>query len=285
MIKRVISGLVLGAIAIGAIWAGGIYFAIAIAVFAAIALFELFGAFKKKGHKPILGAGIIMLLASVAPIVTDYTAPAVIRFKGIGNVNIFAPLMVAAILYVLTAIVVKHNKYNVVDGALTIFAGAYIVFLFSYFVMLRNLEAGAYMTLLAIIGCIGADSAAFFVGCKFGKKKLIPAVSPNKTVAGSIAAFGGGIVACLAFGLLLMALERFPQMAIYHYIIIGVIIGGVAQIGDLCASAMKRYCGIKDFGKIIPGHGGILDRFDAYLLAVPVVYYYYVFFMKFILYR
>ena len=285
MIKRVISGLVLGAIAIGAIWAGGIYFAIAIAVFAAIALFELFGAFKKKGHKPILGAGIIMLLASVAPIVTDYTAPAVIRFKGIGNVNIFAPLMVAAILYVLTAIVVKHNKYNVVDGALTIFAGAYIVFLFSYFVMLRNLEAGAYMTLLAIIGCIGADSAAFFVGCKFGKKKLIPAVSPNKTVAGSIAAFGGGIVACLAFGLLLMALERFPQMAIYHYIIIGVIIGGVAQIGDLCASAMKRYCGIKDFGKIIPGHGGILDRFDAYLLAVPVVYYYYVFFLKFILYR
>ena len=285
MIKRVISGLVLGAIAIGAIWAGGIYFAIAIAVFAAIALFELFGAFKKKGHKPILGAGIIMLLASVAPIVTDYTAPAVIRFKGNGNVNIFAPLMVAAILYVLTAIVVKHNKYNVVDGALTIFAGAYIVFLFSYFVMLRNLEAGAYMTLLAIIGCIGADSAAFFVGCKFGKKKLIPAVSPNKTVAGSIAAFGGGIVACLAFGLLLMALDRFPQMAIYHYIIIGVIIGGVAQIGDLCASAMKRYCGIKDFGKIIPGHGGILDRFDAYLLAVPVVYYYYVFFMKFILYR
>lgn len=285
MIKRVISGLVLGAIAMGAIWAGGIYFAIAIGVFAAIALFELFGAFKKKGHKPILGAGIIMLLVSVAPIVTDYTAPAVIRFKGIGNVNIFAPLMVAAILYVLTAIVVKHNKYNVVDGALTIFAGAYIVFLFSYFVMLRNLEAGAYMTLLAIIGCIGADSAAFFVGCKFGKKKLIPAVSPNKTVAGSIAAFGGGIVACLAFGLLLMALERFPQMAIYHYIIIGVIIGGVAQIGDLCASAMKRYCGIKDFGKIIPGHGGILDRFDAYLLAVPVVYYYYVFFLKFILYR
>ena len=285
MIKRVVSGLVLGAIAIGAIWAGGIYFAVAIALFTVVALFELFRALKKKGHTPIVGAGIIMLLVSVAPIVTEYTAPAIIRFRDIGNVNIFAPVMVAAIIYVLTAMVVRHNKYNIVDGALTLFGGAYIVYFFSFFVTLRNLEAGAYMTLLAIIGCIGADTAAFFIGCKFGKKKLIPEVSPNKTVAGSIAAFGGGIAACLAFGLLLMALDRFPQMAIYHYVIIGAIIGAVAQIGDLCASAMKRYCGIKDFGKIIPGHGGILDRFDAYLLAVPVVYYYYVFFMKFILYR
>jgi phosphatidate cytidylyltransferase len=279
MVKRVISGLMLAAVAIAAIWAGGLVFDIVLAFFAVVATCEIMKAFKNKGHSPIWGSVIIMLLVALAPVVTDNIAPGVIRFGFLLNLNFSGIIVAAAIIYALAAIVIRHEKYTVVDAAITIFGCFYVIFLFNFFITLRNLEAGAYMVILAILGCVGADTAAFVIGCKFGKKKLIPKVSPNKTVEGSIAAFGGSVLVCTAYGIALMFMERFPQFPIYHYVIIGLLLGAVAQIGDLCASAVKRYCGVKDFGKIIPGHGGILDRFDAYLLAMPVVYYYYVVFL------
>ena len=279
MLKRVISGVVLAAAAFVVIYFGGIAIDIAGVLIAAIGMYEIFKAFKAKGHNLIPGAGVILLLVMVANIFTDRTGPAAVYFSVTENLNVFSVLFLAAILYILAAIVVRHKKYTPADGALTLFGGLFCVFLLNYFILLRNLEAGAYMLILAIVGCVGADTAALIIGCKFGKKKLIPDVSPKKTVAGSVAAFAGSIIACTAYGVFLHMFSLFPQFAVYHYVIIGVILGIVAQIGDLCASAMKRYCGIKDFGNIIPGHGGVIDRFDAYLLAVPVVYYYYVAFL------
>jgi len=280
MLKRVISGLILGSIAFAVIYFGGIVIDIAGVVFAALALYEIYKTFKAKGHNLIPGAAVILLLIMVSNVFTDRTGPAAVYFRFSENLNIFSVLFLAAFLYILAAIVNRHDKYTVVDGALTLFGGLFCIFLLNYFILLRNLEAGAYMLILAIVGCIGADSAAFFVGCKFGKKKLIPEISPKKTVEGSIAAFAGGIIACTAYGaFLLYVVGVFKQFPIYHYVIIGLILSVVAQIGDLCASAMKRYCEVKDFGNMLPGHGGLIDRFDAYLLAVPVVYYYYVAFL------
>ena len=109
---------------------------------------------------------------------------------------------------------------------------------------------------------------------KKSKRKLLPSVSPKKTVAGSVGGFLGNIILITIIGAVLIYSDTYTGMALYHYIILGALIGIVAQVGDLVASAIKRYAGVKDFGKIIPGHGGILDRIDSYIFTVPVVYYY-----------
>lgn len=276
---RLISGIIVAVIALAAICFGGIVMNALVLFCAAVAMYEFYNAFRCKGFAPITGAGILMLLIPASAFFTDFTYPGVIEFSTLGGVNIFPLVITVSIFCVLAAMVFDFKKHTAADGAVTLFGGFYTAYLFSYFIILRNLDAGAYMLVLAIIGAVGADTAAFIIGSKFGKKKLAPAVSPNKTVAGSVAAFAGSTVLCTVFGVILRALGIFRLLPLYHYIVIGVILGAVSQVGDLCASAIKRYCGIKDFGNIIPGHGGILDRFDAYLLTVPVIYYYYAVFL------
>ena len=110
------------------------------------------------------------------------------------------------------------------------------------------------------------DTFAYFSGYLFGKHKLIPKISPKKTIEGSIGGVIGSIVCCIIFGYIF-------KLDIIQMIIIGGLGSVIAQIGDLFASAIKRYVGIKDYGKLIPGHGGILDRFDSVILVAPFVYY------------
>jgi phosphatidate cytidylyltransferase len=109
---------------------------------------------------------------------------------------------------------------------------------------------------------------AFFTGSLIGRHKLCPAISPKKTVEGAVGGFVGSVLLCGAFGYLLM-----PAL-LASCLILGAIGGVAAQLGDLTASVFKRGLGIKDYGNLIPGHGGILDRFDSVLFTAPVVYYY-----------
>jgi phosphatidate cytidylyltransferase len=111
-----------------------------------------------------------------------------------------------------------------------------------------------------------SDSAAYFIGKSFGKHKLAPRVSPKKTWEGAVAGFVGG-----AGGFLLLSLFFLSSLPIMDSIVIGVIIGTVGQIGDLAESQLKRDAGVKDSSALIPGHGGILDRFDSLLFIMPVV--------------
>ena len=114
-----------------------------------------------------------------------------------------------------------------------------------------------------------------FTGLLWGKKKLIPAISPKKTVAGSIGSVVGSTVAVTIYGLILHYTNAMAHpVSVLHFAVLGLLMGVSSQIGDLSASAIKRYCGIKDFGKLIPGHGGILDRFDSMLFNLPIVYCY-----------
>jgi len=112
-----------------------------------------------------------------------------------------------------------------------------------------------------------ADSGAYFVGKFLGKHKLCPSVSPKKTIEGSI---GGILTTCLVLYLLNAYCGLLPNYSVF---IIGVVISIVGQIGDLIESLIKRFCGVKDSGNILPGHGGILDRFDSIMLAAPFMYY------------
>jgi phosphatidate cytidylyltransferase len=126
---------------------------------------------------------------------------------------------------------------------------------------------GAGFCVLVLFAVSVTDIFCYFVGCKFGKHKLSPVISPNKTIEGSI----GGSVMCLLFSVvigMLLGLEW------YHSVILGILIATFAQIGDLCESMIKRDAGVKDSSNILPGHGGIMDRVDSYLMTFVVVYCY-----------
>jgi phosphatidate cytidylyltransferase len=121
---------------------------------------------------------------------------------------------------------------------------------------------------LVVLSALATDIFAYFIGSKWGRRKLAPSVSPNKTVEGSVGGIFGSVAACGIFGYIAM-----PEFLV-HCIVIGALGGVVSQIGDLTASAIKRRLGMKDFGNLIPGHGGLLDRVDSILFTAPLVYIY-----------
>ena len=143
-----------------------------------------------------------------------------------------------------------------------------VIMLYKSFPTLRTMENGLYYLGGAMILCAVTDVAAYLVGRSFGKHKLIPSVSPNKTVEGSV---GGLLLSVLVVVLIAIGMEHEKIIQINYsklvpYCVLASVVG---QFGDLCMSSVKRVCGIKDFGNIFPGHGGMLDRFDSQLLVVP----------------
>jgi phosphatidate cytidylyltransferase len=165
-------------------------------------------------------------------------------------------------------IVFLHTKYNISDLAATVFGVWYIVFLFSFVILIRNMSNGFYYVWLIFIGAFATDTFAYFTGKLLGRHKLYPQVSPNKTIEGAI----GGVIGCT-----LISIFYFNYLSInkYSYIIIFSVYASVfSMVGDLTASKIKREFGIKDFGNCLPGHGGMLDRFDSLLFVAPIVYYF-----------
>lgn len=143
-----------------------------------------------------------------------------------------------------------------------------VILFWKAFPTLREMDNGLYYLGGAMILCVVTDVAAYLVGSFLGKHKLIPSVSPNKTVEGSV---GGVVFAVLIMLLLGNAMEHW-QLVRIHYprlVLYSAIAAVLGQLGDLCMSSVKRVCGIKDFGNLFPGHGGMLDRFDSQLLVVP----------------
>lgn len=155
------------------------------------------------------------------------------------------------------------------EAALLFFGLLYIPFLLGYLVLLRSLPQGVGWIMVMLLIVMSGDSAAYFIGCSFGKHKLYPAVSPNKSVEGALAGLGGSVAGALLGSYLF--LEGVSALAV---IFAALLIGALGQVGDLFESLLKRSFGVKDSGAIIPGHGGILDRLDSILYAAPAAYYY-----------
>ena len=152
------------------------------------------------------------------------------------------------------------------DGMATMLGIIYIAFFFFHIVLVE--ESYHIMVWLIFFAAFGSDICAYFTGYFLGKHKMAPHLSPKKTWEGFFGGILGGTLVCGIFGLI------FVKEAIIHCFIIGLIASVFSVFGDLTASAYKRSMGIKDYGKLIPGHGGIMDRFDSVLYTAPVVYYY-----------
>jgi phosphatidate cytidylyltransferase len=267
----VVTGICASILACLILFAGKEIFDIACALFASFAVFEIYEAFRVKGFKPTYSAGFIacicMLLGSV-----EYWDRRV--WKWLTNIILFVDIRVLlyfSLLMMFCFLILGAGKYTVADLAVTILGAFYICFLYWYLIMTRNLFKGEYAVWFVFLGAVATDTSAYFIGTYFGRHKLIPHISPKKTIEGAI----GGALACVIVFILYGTLifNRFAyQNPVWQYALMGILCGVIAQIGDLAASCIKRYCGIKDFGKIMPGHGGILDRTDSVILISPVIY-------------
>lgn len=231
----------------------------------AIAIYEMMACIGLK--KSVALTAPLYLFAVGFPFLLRYAHdPALVR-----QVTVVVCLVTS--LYFFAVLTFSHGKYKLADIAIAFMTAFYIIAGFNAILFLHDYEPGGrYVYLAVFIGAWVTDTFAYFCGMLFGrggKHKLIPDVSPKKTVEGSI----GGIVFCILamviFGIIINSIADLRA----NYIVLigaGLLASIVSQIGDLCMSVIKRTYGIKDYGKLFPGHGGVLDRFDS-VLAVAIV--------------
>ncbi len=254
--KRILSAVVALPIVFYLIWLGGYWYTALICIAAVVGIHE---------YMKMLG------LKSLIPQIYSYISViAIIVSVHFGYV--FITLAVVCAIFVVTALnlLFDFKDTDMAEMASVFWGIMYVGGLLAFLVSLRSLFA-LHFTVMFFAVIWSNDTAAYFVGKKWGKNKLSPVVSPNKTVEGAV----GGLIAPLALVLILHPIigQHYP-LTLGWSVIFTVLIVVVAQVGDLVESAMKRKLKIKESGGIIPGHGGVLDRFDGIIFAAPFAHYF-----------
>lgn len=228
------------------------FIAIGMAVLSTIGAFELYRAAGLWNNKKIICAvGII--------------AAAAVQFSFIIPHAVCQALSVLFVLALFFLMFCRHKDITLSDISIIVFGVIYIAYLLSYMVSIRMLDGGSVYVWLVPAAAFSADTFAYTAGRLFGKRKLCPEISPKKTVAGAI----GGILGCAAA---LMIFAYIGGFGIARFAVMGVVCAVVCEFGDIFASIIKRQYNIKDYGNILPGHGGILDRIDSIIVAAPIIY-------------
>ena len=238
------------------LWLGGIPWLAAIILVSLVAIRELFAAFRQNGYRPLLLVQVLLAIGLPT-----------IAYFGHGALAWMVPLVALTIAVSLVAAMARPDlKGALADWAVSVAGALYVALLLSYFVALRQVDQGLLWILMAFLCTWACDSAAYLVGRSVGKRKFSPRISPNKTWEGTI----GGVIGATLAGLLAVPLLGLP---VPWALLLGAAVSVAAISGDLAESLIKRQLGIKDSGTLIPGHGGVLDRVDSLLFAVPLVYY------------
>ena len=254
MVKRTISALLSAPLFLGLIYLGGQYTAFLVVVLTLLALRE----FMQIGeHMGIRAWSNLTTLVTVVWLISLLS----------GGAEWMLMVLVFWLLIGLGRLALTYPRTSLSEASFNLLAVLYSVVLLSHLYLLRQLPNGMEWTFITISLVWSTDIGAYLIGRQFGSHLLAPQVSPKKTVEGSI----GGLLFSIAVAFVFWRLVGGATWIIYT--ILGVIIGISAQIGDLFESALKRSAGVKDSGKLIPGHGGILDRFDSLIFALPLVYY------------
>ncbi|MFY9140198.1 MAG: phosphatidate cytidylyltransferase [Thermacetogeniaceae bacterium] len=257
---RVISALIGIPVLLFLIYIGGIPLLIFVIILALLALFELhrlLGKMKLHVH-PLLLYGSALIFPTIA-----FFAPAE------NEESLFFAGLIIYLLMHLLLLVLAFPKYGLGNLGASCLGSCYISVLLSFLILIRKIEPyGFQILLLVFILTWVCDIGAYLIGTRFGRRKLCSAVSPKKTVEGAL----GGLASCLIASYLFHLF--FPILSGKVILLLAFTIGLVVQLGDLVESAIKRIAGVKDSGDLIPGHGGILDRFDSILFSAPAAYFF-----------
>lgn len=261
MLVRIISAVVAIPILLFFIIVGGLPLRCAVLVLSLIGMGELYKAVSGKIKEVHFVGFAIELAYALFMLMPEYG-----RCVDMNNVIILAMLLILVIL------VFSHKTNTIIDGAITVFGFFYVGVLLNLVCNVR--ESGLIYAWLPFIFAFGSDTGAYFIGSKFGKHKLTPELSPKKSVEGAI---GGVVTVAVITGIYFFVCSKLyddiSNIKIIYFMAIGLFGAAFSQVGDLAASSIKRFTGIKDYGKIMPGHGGVLDRFDSVLFTLPVVYF------------
>lgn len=268
MVKRIITSVVALAVFVGILFLPPICFTVALAAVILFMLYECYSATKADlGMKTIGFISAVILMLSIYFFKTLEWDTFAWATASIGIIFIIA-------LHMIT-VVAKHGKRNYKDILSNGFLTMYIVISMGCVWLTKETFDTATM-LLTFICAWSCDTFAYFTGRFLGKHKLIPHVSPNKTVEGSVGGVVGAMVICIVY-LLIVKNVFDTNMLQWSNVVVegavyGLVGGALSQLGDLIASAIKRDTGIKDFGWIFPGHGGFMDRFDSVMFIAPIMY-------------
>jgi len=257
LITRVLTGVAIAVVALVMLRLGRVPTTFLVAVIVGVSAFELYEAFRRAGYHP---ATVLGLLGCISIVPIAYS-------NGVEAFPLVIVLVTAFTMLWYMAEVVSARP--IVNIGITLFTFVYIGVFGAFAGLLLSRPDGTGLILGLAICAIGYDVAGYFIGTQFGRSRMSPRLSPNKTWEGLL----GGMVASIILGAILGRVLAPWDGKIIHGIALGIVVAIVAPIGDLCESMVKRDLGLKDLGSILPGHGGVLDRFDAMLLCLPAVYY------------
>lgn len=252
------------------VYVGEYAFSLLVLIFVLVGLHELFAVAAKRGFQPNRDIA---------------TAGAVLLVLGVGVCRHAAPYDILGLTLALVALgsmvreLWKPGSPHIANTAVTLFGFGYVAWLFCYLLLLRRIAGVAWVTaghevplgfglvLYALAATWGCDTLAYFTGRLLGKHPLAPKVSPKKTIEGGLGGIAGAVLGSAIVGCAM-------GWSAAHILILGAGMGVFGQVGDLSKSLLKREVEVKDFGTLFPGHGGVLDRFDAILFNAPLVFYY-----------
>ncbi len=271
--KRIISAILAFSIGMLVIWVGLPLMAPAYLFVSIFALRE-FSTMMNIRNIPIRRRSLVVATILTLPASLPVTYPGMQPL--IAGVSWREALVGLFIFYLISLEVIKPNQNSLYTVVFSFFAYMYIPWLLGYTITLRYTPdgvLGVYYLLLPLLAIIASDIGAYSFGRIFGKRSLAPRISPNKTLEG---AFGGLGFAILVVALTMWGLEYYLHLSldIYDTILFSILVASASQLGDLFESLIKRWAGVKDSGDVMPGHGGVLDRIDSLLFAVPVTYYF-----------
>ncbi|MBP9996199.1 MAG: phosphatidate cytidylyltransferase [Lachnospiraceae bacterium] len=268
MRTRIISGTVIAAVLFCVFFIGGYALGAFCFAIAMIAYYELTKACGVCNNEKKIG---LLQIAGFAVIAAYYV---ILLMKVNVDVMFCALIAVIFIIAELIIYVFSFPKYKASQVFAAIFSVIYAPLLISFLYLIdASSEYGIYFLLLVLGASAGCDVAAYFVGVTLGKHKMTPILSPKKTIEGGIGGLLGAAVCSTIIGIVMYANGIGDVTLIVKCALIGLIGGVLSEIGDLAASGIKREFGIKDYGNLIPGHGGIMDRVDSIIVVAPFVYF------------
>jgi phosphatidate cytidylyltransferase len=284
--KRVVTAAVLIPFVVGLVlWGSTAILALGVALVVMLAMFEYFALGEAIGHRAYrfwtATCALLIIYLQWLTTVINWTKMGGFAYAqwelrlGVYLTRLFPRAEDGIFLFVLgIAVITLFTRRTLVEAlpsaGISSSGLILVAFPLSYAVRLHGAGTqGPSMLLFAMVIIWVGDTAAYFVGRSFGKYKLAPQLSPKKTWEGTVASFLGSLIVAVVFA-------RFVTVPLKHFLAMAAVGNVAGQLGDLLESAYKRSAGIKDSGSLLPGHGGVLDRIDALILAIPVVWYYWI---------